>query len=249
MEEKKKLRIAICDDSKECIDVINGHIRQYFAPLNIGYEIYHYMSGKDLLEDCKKQKILETELLFLDVEMPEISGLEVKQRLGSQDKIKRIVFCTSHNEVMRDAFGVKVAGFMTKPVKYEDISKWIDIVRKENRMEIDIAYENGKSMSYINLTEIEHIEADKDYTLLYRCNSQDKERVTQGMKYWEDRLPKGQIVRIHKSYFVNLEQIAEIGDKVVLDSGKSLPIGRKYKKELIENYQDFIWNKMRDRTL
>ena len=76
-----------------------------------------YGSGEDLLRDCISGTLGRVDLLLLDIEMGDIDGITIKNRLGKQGNVKNILFVTNHAEVMQEAFGINVVGFLNKPVK------------------------------------------------------------------------------------------------------------------------------------
>jgi DNA-binding LytR/AlgR family response regulator len=101
------MRIAICDDRTEDRDLLKKYCE------NLGYlDLSLFSSGKDLLESSLLSTI---DLVFLDIEMQGYSGIEVKNILESNYPATLIVFCTTHSELMVDAFGKNVLSFLTKP--------------------------------------------------------------------------------------------------------------------------------------
>jgi two-component system LytT family response regulator len=150
---------------------------------------------------------------------------------------------------MSMAFGMKVIGFMKKPVLYEQMVRWIQVARKELE-EICITYESDSGPNVIEEEKILFIQAAGDYTYLYQVERKEPELVTHSVKYWENLLSQGSFVRVHKSFFVNLRYIMQIeNNTIMLDGGREkLPIGRVYKKQVEERFHAYIIETIRNRV-
>ena len=105
------MRIAICDDETIWRQRIQQVVEQAAEKLQISADITCYGDGNKLLETEEAY-----DLLFLDIEMEEISGIEIKRTLAERNADTEIVFITSHQERMRETFGPRVIGFLDKPV-------------------------------------------------------------------------------------------------------------------------------------
>ena len=245
-----RFSVAVCDDDMEFVKQINAMIAAYFQNVKNEYEIYNFNSGRRLLEACRNQSIPVIHLLFLDVEMGSMSGIEVKEQVSQMDIIKRLVFVTVHEEAMPMAFGMKVIGFITKPVSCERIGRWIQAVSEELKNN-EIVYKSQNGQRVISDKDILYIKAEGDYTYLFRADSDEPEFTAHTMKYWEGLMKDPAFVRIHKSYLVNLEYVMQKKSSTIIlkDKKTVLPIGRKYKKETEESYQSYLLGIIRRRIL
>ncbi len=233
------ITIGICEDEEKEFSEIRQMCQNFFQKSGIEGEICVFSSGESLLQYCEEEdKVLD--LLFLDIELEGISGIEVKERLSKDSHVWRILFISNHPEAMREAFGIKTMGFLEKPVSEEELFRWLSAVCKEKEEAI--------------LEDISYIQADGHYTRVYFQNMQTENGEEQymyvpaTMSDWEEKFEEMPIVRTHRSYMVNLENVLSIKRGVLLrNSEKIIPVGRKYRENLQRAYQEFIKTKVRNR--
>ena len=120
-----KIRIGICDDSDHDRHYLKSIIKNYFKGREIEPEIVEYGSGEEFFRKP------DVEILFLDIEMNALDGIMVKNELQKLQAETRIVFTTSHNDLMRDAFGKQVFGFLVKRVSPKEVEKYLNAILKD----------------------------------------------------------------------------------------------------------------------
>lgn len=240
------IRIGICDDNKKENLMIQQLCENYFSKCPIEHEYKIFLSGEEVLHFCENdnQSDGRIDLLFLDIEMSGISGIEVKDRIVKEHSIWRIVFVSSHLESMQLAFGLKTMGFVIKPAKEEKIHKWLRLVVEDKQGEILV--EIPKTMSgnkkYVLLEDIAYIKADGNYTEIYLYENQENPPLVVVIKLKElekewSHLP---IIRVHKSYMVNLINVVDVGRNVILrDIEEKISIGRSYKEIVKKQYYEY----------
>jgi len=175
-------------------------------------------------------------LIFLDVEMPEMSGLEFIKTL---DVRPQIILVTAHEKYAVEAFDYDVNDFIVKPVSFSRFLKAVAKVRKE----YDSQQNNGGSSSYtfvktesriikINMRDILRIEALADYVMI--VSSKDKYIIHSTMKGIENKLPPKDFMRIHRSHIIRFDKIESIDENTLVINNKLIPIGGSYRKKLME---------------
>ena len=181
----------------------------------------------------------DADLIFLDVEMPEMNGLEF---LGSlNDRIPEVILTTSHEKFALVAFEHKVTDFLLKPVRYPRFLKAIEKV-KEMLSRQTIATEagtnsffikKGSSIVRINISDVVWVEALGDYVTL---NTIDHKKfvVHTTMKDIENKLPPKDYIRVHRSFIVRIDKIDSIEDSTISYHEKLIPIGKSYKEEVLK---------------
>lgn len=193
----------------------------------------------DAINILKKDKSVD--ILFLDVEMPEMTGLELIAALKSTSIC--IVLITSKMEYAVEAFEYNVTDYIIKPINYPRFLKAVERVEEQLQTQSQSSSESELSALFvktdykivkIELNEVSYIEALSDYVIIY---SGDKKYVVHStMKGIEKKLaPAKNFLRVHRSYIVNKQHIASIQDLYVEIGGKSIPIGRSYKNNFIKN--------------
>lgn len=221
------MRIGICDDNTE-------EQTQYRELLKeLGYEnisIFH--SGEEFL-----QEMPELDLLFLDVEMKEISGIQVKNILEEKEVPTYIVFYTTHMEAMPDGFGSNVLGYLHKPITLEELKLYIDKVNMKLKRHYPLILDDN---TIISSDDVLYIQSDHNYTIIYQTDG-TRSSVRKTLLQWTEELSAHGFTMIHRSYLVNLDNVCYI-DKasLILTNKQALSISRHYMaqtKEAVKNYQ------------
>ncbi len=227
--------IGICDDEEMHRQHIRRLCEEFFAENAYSYQLVEFQSGEEVLAYRGEQ----LHLLFLDVELGETDGIHVLRRLENTDMFWRVVFVTSHEEVVWDSFGIKTLGFAKKPVTYQQIAKWLQTTIRENKEKLVLEYISGAEKGCVALEDVLYLAAEGNYTCVHSLHTQTL--INENLKYWQSYTEQMPVVRIHKSYLVNLLQVQkwETG-KVILTNGEELAIGRQYAKEAREAYFAFV---------
>ena len=213
------LRIGICDDSAEA--------RQHMLQLCQKY----YENNTDAFE-YKMYKNAE------DIEMDGLSGIKLKERVLKLDKIWRIAFVSSHDEKMIESFGIKTIDFIRKPAGYMDVKAVLEKVLIEKCENVGISYLSETGQNIIIYAEyIRYIEAQGKYAYIY-TNGQNFVGIN--ISEIEKRLEDSSVIRVHKSYMVNLEYATLRNGKLsIRDMDIEIPIGRSYKENVKRLYHEY----------
>ena len=234
--------IGICDDEKLCIDRTLECLEQAKRELGIDYKYITFSSGEELLKS--KEHI---DILFLDVEMDGISGIDAMKQLEEKDNVNYIIFASSHSEYVFDSFGFKTMGFLCKPIVYEklfkEVKKLMDKLMNTEPIQVNV---DGRDI-LISPDDIMYVSGERNYV---RVVTRQNEYLTYGnMKAWEEKLVKSSVIRVHKSYLVNLKYITNISDVAsFINSDEEIPVGRKYKEEARGKYKDYLLKTFREKT-
>ena len=184
-------------------------------------------------------------LLFLDIELGGLDGISVLQKVIRRDDVKKVVFVSTHEEMVWDTFSRKTLGFARKPIREDEIGKYIQWTINELQKDITIMFKKNEEDSYIRLSELYYLEGLASYV---QVHGRDKEFVVTGkLGYWEENLHEMNIVRIHKSYLVNLANVQLEGNEMrIIATNEMLPIGRKYKKDVQDANMRYVLEHMRE---
>lgn len=224
-------KTLIVDDEPLAREVIENYLSQ--------------MGDFELVASCKNaieaNDVLNKEnidLMFLDINMPQISGIEFLESLKNPPAI---IFTTAHSEHAVKAYELDVIDYLMKPVPLDRFmkatNKFIERQGPSQETEEDFFFVKAdKKLVKIHFDEILYIEGLKDYVIIRK----DIKRVItlQTMKSLEQKLPSHIFMRIHRSYIVNISKIkAVVGNSVeIIEKGqtKHLPVGKNYKDDLLE---------------
>ena len=160
--------IGICDDVQIERGKIYNLCEEFFRGNDIIHEYKEFTCGEEVLEYCNNKKNTRIDLLYLDVEMKGMSGLELKDLILKKNMVWRIAFVTNHNDSIYGSFSIKTIGFITKPILKNDVIKMINIVHEEIKENILIMYKGYKGEKiYEKLENIIYFEADESYSRIY----------------------------------------------------------------------------------
>lgn len=181
----------------------------------------------------RKEKV---DLLFLDVEMPEMTGIELVRTLTHKPEI---VLVTSKENYAVEAFEYDVADYIVKPAMLDRFLKAVDRVRQrldsddENPVSLDAVFVKVDSqLVKVRTSDILWVEAFGDYVNI--LTETDKYIVHSTMKGMENKLSSDQFLRVHRSYIVRLERIKAIEETVIIIGKKLIPIGDSYRSTLMK---------------
>ncbi|MBN1250724.1 MAG: response regulator transcription factor [Bacteroidales bacterium] len=229
--------IAI-DDEPLALQQIEAYIKQ--TPfLNF---IDKFDNAFDSMQIISKGKI---DLMFVDINMPDISGLDFVKSL---EKKPLIIFTTAYSEFAYEGFKADAIDYLLKPIDFSSFLKSANKALKnfnftdiaENNLKTDDKYLFIKSdykIIRINFDEIKYIEGMREYVRIYLLNSKPLMPLL-SMKMLENKLPKKQFMRVHRSYIVNLKHINIVErNRIIFDNDVYIPISEQYKVQF-QNYID-----------
>lgn len=236
------MNIAICDDQQEIAEKIYNLIQTFFNQNNSmlnNISIYH--DGHSLLTDFYAGQPFN--VIFLDIDMPSISGMEVAKNIRQTDSEVLIVFITSYPDFMPASFKVEAFDFLTKPFSEVDLYNTLErCIQKYTQKNGQLAIRTSLGTAVIKLRTIVYITSDKHY-LNFIFNNGTKIRTQMTLNQLEEELLHYQhFARCHQSYIVNLDYVSEVQREkvlfnIILPNGISfVPISRKYCETIKEKF-------------
>jgi len=230
------IKLAICDDNDADRNVLVKYCDRYKAERHFEISIIEYDSGEAMLASYE-----ETDVLLLDVEMDRIDGLYIKDLLGRQRRETKIIFVSGHEEVIGEAFGRQVYGFLKKPVDYELFCRKMDAVTEDlSKDSRYIVYETADSIQKLYIKDIEYIRSDGRYSMIYMAGTENYILVDKSISAYKNELGED-FGLSHRSYLVNFKFIRTIDKDIVLESGVHVPVSRRAEKEFKKAHKNYIW--------
>jgi DNA-binding LytR/AlgR family response regulator len=234
------INTIIVDDEPLALDVLETYIEK--MP-----ELHLVARCTNAFEANEALKQHEVDLMFLDIQMPQLTGVDFLKTLPDPPLV---IFTTAYSNYAIEGYELNAIDYLLKPISLERFMKaankaieQVELRRKENASHVEIADADGyifvkadKKFVKVNFSEVIYIEGLKDYVIIRT----EKGRVItlQTMKSLEEKLPSKVFRRIHRSYIVNIDKVEAImGNMVeVIEKGqaKHLPIGKNYRDELLE---------------
>lgn len=240
--ENVSLDILICEDHPPTAEDIYQLAKDYFAKKDqilTTFSIYH--DGLTLLSDFLEGKAAD--IIFLDIELPSLSGMEVAQKIRQANSDILIVFVTNYSDYMSASFQVEAFDFLTKPVYPEAFNQVLDrCVRKYTQKYGQITLHTSLGVARIHLSNVFYIASDKHYLDFFMTNGKTV-RTQMTLNELEQQLEKfPQFARCHQSYLVNMNYVIEVQrERLFIQQSLpgtvlSIPISRKYSKLMRERF-------------
>lgn len=235
MSDRLDFSVAICDDEEEWCIAISDSCRRYMEDKDVNIVFHSFNNGENLIS----VKDLEIDVLFLDVEMENMDGLEVMKAVEGMPNIHNIIFVSSHIEAVWESFGSKTKGFIPKPFKDEDIWNKIKDIYIKKATDGVLKFSDYSGVVYFNKSDIIYLKADSNYVTIHARNSEKIITIT--LKECESIIGGFPFVRIHKSYIVNLAHVSNMsGSVLILKNGEKCNIGRVYRNQVKNSYDDYL---------
>ena len=208
-----------------------------------------YSTAIEALKALHEQSV---DLIFLDIQMPDLSGIELARVLDRRGKLSgpRIIFTTAFDQFAIEGYKVDALDYLLKPFSYEEflrtvskaqayaaLSKPSEVSSKvgepeDNYLFLKVEYQ----LLRVAYRDIRYIQGLKDYVKVYLLSSSRPLLSLINMKALEEKLPLHRFMRIHRSYIISLEQIQSVTRNSVQIGDESIPVSNQYK----ENFNRFI---------
>ena len=229
------IQCLIVDDEPLALDLIAGYVSKTPGLAVAG----KCSSAFEAMECLSKEKI---DLIFLDIQMPGLSGLELSRSLPEGP---RVIFTTAFEQYAVEGFKVEALDYLLKPVSYPEFltsvnkaKRWFELTQQKTfqTSRNSIFVKTDYKIVQIDLNTILYIEGLKDYVKIYRENVEKPVLTLMSMKSLEENLPRNSFMRVHRSFIVNLDKITTIERNRIVFGKTYIPISENYK----EKFQKFV---------
>ena len=227
------LKIAVCDDDPIMLDFVSKNANTLLAQSGAGHTTVRFLSGTEFL---KAHKAAPFDVVFLDIDMPKISGFDVAEQINSINETL-IIFVTSHDELVYSSIRFRPFRFIRKTYLENELSETLEavineITKRDSGRKFMFQTKSGEV--FVDLSRVEYIEIYGHW--LRVCIKDDEPLNCYGsLSDFERKLEEHDFVRTHKSFLVNCKFIFAIEkNQVVLDDKTIIPLSR-YKSEMVKN--------------
>lgn len=233
------LRVAICDDELYFTEILKKYLEEYFEKRHRQYEIDIFESGESFLK--MKEEIMSYEIVFLDVCMGSLNGIETAKRIREYSNDLYIVFVTAYIDYSLEGYKVNAIRYLLKDSESMrvNISECIDaIIEKMDRGTVKKTFSFAKGKKEILLDRLVFIESKLHRIEFHEVGDEKSNHHMYGvLNDLESELKGYGFVRVHQSYLVNMKHISQIADyKVFLKDGQQLNIPRTRYREVKNRY-------------
>ena len=244
------MKAIIIDDESYARKLLMNLLKEYCPEVEI------LGDSEDLPNGVKQIRKLKPDIVFIDIEMPGHSGLELLDFFNEEEVDFNIVFTTAYNKYAIQAFKLSAVEYLLKPLESEDVMAAVQKCIKSNQnkfpqyqvlknnlkgdQNLKIAVPVGNGFKVIDLNSIVYLKADNTYTEMH---FQDKKTliISRTLKNFEDTIVEGSpLIRTHKSYIVNKNFITDViksdGGYLLLNETIEIPITLEKSKEIINEF-------------
>lgn len=229
------IRVAICDDESKVAEKINDSVNFFLTDNKYNFTVEKYYSGESLVESKKKY-----DLIFLDIEMKELNGIETAQAIRSKDLDVKIVYITSYTDYWRRAYKVHAFDFISKPFSDEDIHNvlkdFLRIYNAENEKTVELKTADGAAVLKTKDILYFYIK-DKEKRKVIVNTSHGEYVSTESLKEIYERLDSEEFYKAHKSCIVNLRYVQSMtknnGGGIIMTDGTTIPLAIKKQNDFL----------------
>lgn len=237
------MNIVICDDNKILLE---NEILACEKFMEHKDTLVSYFDSVQLKKDLITQK-QDVDLFILDIEMPDVNGIELKNLISELYEDTNILFVTGYTSYMKDAFGKKVIGFLSRLEYADQIGDYINRIRNKRNQNKYIVVDDGKDIIQLSQKRIFDITAQRVYTVVryaeYYNEDTNEIQLTDGvyrfsLQKWEEQLNMEEFYRLNRSTIISFRYVSCIRDRIEMLNGDfyQIPIGKKklFRKKLYD---------------
>jgi len=231
------VKCLIVDDEDLALDVITEYINRIDYLELVG-------TCKNAVEALAILNQQSIDLLFLDIQMPGLTGLQLMRNLSSPPEV---IFTTAYSEYALEGFELEALDYLIKPIPFDRFIKAINRYFKRNHQPMQIPEQgpsdtfkdsfifvkSDKVMVKVVLSDITHIESLRNYVSIYMKEGKEIKTLNT-ISNIEEKLPETHFLRIHRSYIIAIDKIESYTSGSIKMAGQYIPIGRNYKEQVKE---------------
>lgn len=220
------IHCLILEDEKAAQEVLQNYIDKTPFIKCIGV----YETGLDI----PPKKLQQTDILFLDIQLPELNGLSFLKTLTHPPKV---IVTTAYPNYAIEAFEEAVIDYLIKPFSYERFFKAVTRVRnqiiiQEKETGKQLFLYTDKTIYKVNTDDVLFLKAEVDYV---KVVTREKEiLIRDSLKNWEEKQQNTDFIRVHRSYIINLAMVEKVVGNQVFISNEAIPIGKMYKASFLK---------------
>lgn len=224
--------VLVADDEPLALSLVEKYVKQIPFLQLIG----SHNNALSVLEQLEEEWV---DILILDIQMPNLSGMQLAQQLAGQGH--KIIFTTAFEQYAIQGYKVNAVDYLLKPFAFEELLSAAQKAKQQLQaatvvQEDYLILKSDYKLQQIALDDILYIEGLKDYVRIHRKSTDKSLLSLLSMKSLQARLPRHRFMRVHRSYIVNLDKISTIERGQLIFGKQHIPVSDKYK----EAFQGFI---------
>lgn len=228
----EKVVIGICDDQKEIVIELKKMLEAYLSAQNCSYELYLFLNGESLLGRIDKINVV-----FLDIEMPGMDGIELGRKIKQINPECKIIMATGRVDRFKDAFRIHAERFITKPFDKAEVEEALRAVALRNFGEETIELYYMRNLYQVCQRDILYIIAYNGYTEFVVDDKVFRKETS--LNEVECMLDERIFFRINRKCMVNMQWIQVYSGGVIRIGGKEFEVSRRRRKDFEQKYIEF----------
>lgn len=244
------LSAVIIDDEPNAVNLLSLRLSQHCPQIEVVATCTGSLQGIEAIKEHRP------EILFLDIEMPQMNGFQVLEAVG--EMAFSLVFVTAYDRFALKAFKYSALDYLLKPIDTQELIATVHKIEKQRQTQpqqiqylqqqlngaakalpdrIALPYQNG--VAFVAVKDILYCESDDKYTRFYLTDGQEY-LVTKTLREIQELLEERDFLRVHRQYLINLNRIKKFvkgeGSYIVMDNNQSIPVSRGQKDRLMERF-------------
>lgn len=233
------IKIAVIDDDKQCAEQTGHFVRRFYNNDDSAYRISFFTNGLDFINEYRAVY----DVIFLDIDMPLMDGIETAKKLRQQDDQVLLIYMTRMAQYAAWGYEVDAIGFLVKPIDYYSfemkMKKAERILRERRTVSIIVPTDSGKRV--ISSKKLKYIEVMGHEVLLH--TEEGVYRCWGTLKEYCERLSQAAFVQVSRYHLVNLEWVHAIDNGTIIVDNDRISVSRSRKKQFMENLTEFYGNR------
>lgn len=236
-------QIAICDDQLDECNVLRDAIADYSAACGMDCSVTNYGDGKSMIFELEDG--IRYDLVFMDIFMDGMSGMEAAHQIRGYDREIQIVFLTVSPDYALESYEVQAFDYLVKPFTAERLQVTMDRFRgiyEENEKESIIVSDRGRLIR-IALKNIVFMESQHNNLFIYCNDGQVIKTRTRIADVEKELFRRDNFMKTHKSYIINMDFVKSVDDEFRMDGGFRVPMRVRERRNIKKQYSSYISGK------
>ena len=230
------MKVAIVEDNNEYSETLKNYIEQYAKENSLNIALSIFPNGERIVNDFKS----DYDIIFMDIEMPVMDGIEASTKIREIDSECIIIFISNYTQYAIKGYAVNALDYLTKPLEYTLFKNTMSkaILKVQSKQNKSIFIQSSSETYRIDINEIIYIEVYKHRVTFHTTKDNYDMRGT--LQDVEKQLPNNQFVRCNSGIIVNLKYVTGISKDSLVVLDEELPIARSRKKDVLNMLTRYI---------
>lgn len=234
------MRVAICDNQRADRDTLAAAIEKELSARDTEFTITRYERGELLLWDLEESQDVQFDLIFIDILLDGMNGMDVVRKIRRFDKAVSVVFFTASRDHALEGHEVHPIAYLLKPLDAEKLSAALDIFFADHMQNADeyLLIGERKPVRWVRYADIEYITTQAHYVTIQTI--QGKLKFYGTLSVVESRLPKPNFLKCNRGCIINMDYVESVDKDFVMSDGAVIPIKVRERKEIREQYYRYV---------